>query len=128
LGESDRRSPRACDSPGYFEGVKPSPLGKPSRKRTRECLINAQIGYQGIRYWQELNRHDLSGRIRTCGQDKLNAQLFGEDRVDVVFEDQWIDNSSMADRDPTFIPLDHERFNEIVQFLSQFDAALANAE
>jgi hypothetical protein len=44
---------------------------------------------------------DLSGRIRTCGQNKLNAPLFGEERVDVGFEDQWIDNSSMADRDPT---------------------------
>jgi hypothetical protein len=44
---------------------------------------------------------DLSGRIRTCGQNKLNAHLFGEERVDVGFEDQWIDNSSMADRDPT---------------------------
>jgi hypothetical protein len=44
---------------------------------------------------------DLSGRIRTCGQNKLNAHLFGEERVDFGFEDQWIDNSSMADRDPT---------------------------
>ena len=44
---------------------------------------------------------DFSGRIRTCEQNKLNAQLFGEERVDVGFEDQWIDNSSMADRDPT---------------------------
>jgi hypothetical protein len=39
-------------------------------------------------------------RIRTCEQNKLNAHLFGEERVDVGFEDQWIDNSSMADRDP----------------------------
>jgi hypothetical protein len=44
---------------------------------------------------------DLSERIRTCGQNKLNAHLFGEERVDVGFEDQWIDNSSMSDRDPT---------------------------
>jgi hypothetical protein len=44
---------------------------------------------------------DLLGRIRTCGQNELNAHLFGEERVDVGFEDQWIDNSSMADRDPT---------------------------
>ena len=44
---------------------------------------------------------DLSGRIRTCGQNKLNTHLFGEERVDVGFEDQWIDHSSMADRDPT---------------------------
>ena len=44
---------------------------------------------------------DLSRRIRTCGQNKLNAHLFGEERVDVGFEDQWIDNSSMADREPT---------------------------
>ena len=35
------------------------------------------------------------------GQNKLNVHLFGEERVDVGFEDQWIDNSSMADRDPT---------------------------
>jgi hypothetical protein len=34
-------------------------------------------------------------------QNKLNAHLFGEERVDVGFEDQWIDNSSMADRAPT---------------------------
>jgi hypothetical protein len=27
---------------------------------------------------------------RTCGQNKLNAHLFGEERVDVGFEDQWI--------------------------------------
>jgi hypothetical protein len=39
--------------------------------------------------------------FRTCGQNKLNAHLFGEERVDVGFEDQWIVNSSMADRDPT---------------------------
>jgi hypothetical protein len=45
----------------------------------------------------------LSGRIRTCGQNKLNAHLFGEERVDVGFEDQWIDSSSMADRDPTLM-------------------------
>jgi hypothetical protein len=32
---------------------------------------------------------------------RLHAHLFGEERVDVGFEDQWIDNSSMADRDPT---------------------------
>jgi hypothetical protein len=31
----------------------------------------------------------------------MHAHLFGEERVDVGFEDQWIDNSSMADRDPT---------------------------
>ena len=31
---------------------------------------------------------DLSGRIRTCGQNKLNAHRFGEERVDVGFEDQ----------------------------------------
>jgi hypothetical protein len=43
----------------------------------------------------------LSRRIRICGQNKLHAHLFGEERVDVGFEDQWIDNSSMADRDPT---------------------------
>jgi hypothetical protein len=42
-----------------------------------------------------------SGRIRTCGQNKLNAHLFGEEHVDAGFEDQWIDNSGMADRDPT---------------------------
>ena len=30
---------------------------------------------------------DLSGRIRTCGQNELNARLFGEERVDVGFED-----------------------------------------
>jgi hypothetical protein len=47
-------------------------------------------------------RHaDLSGRIRTCGQNKLNAYLFGEACVDVGLENQWIDNSSLADRDPT---------------------------
>src|ERR1017187_567641 len=45
--------------------------------------------------------YGLSGRIRTCWQNKLNAHLFGEERVDVGFEDQWIDNSSMADRAPT---------------------------
>ena len=28
------------------------------------------------------------GRIRTCGQNKLHAHLFGEERVDVGFEDQ----------------------------------------
>ncbi|WP_174240675.1 hypothetical protein [Granulicella sp. S156] len=43
----------------------------------------------------------LAGRIRTCGQNKLNAHLYGEERVDVGFEEQWIYNSSMADRDPT---------------------------
>jgi beta-xylosidase len=48
-----------------------------------------------------IRQDDLSGRIRTCGQKKLHAHLFGEERVDVGFEDQWIDNSSMADRDPT---------------------------
>jgi len=32
-------------------------------------------------------------------QNKLNAHLFGEVRVHVAFEDQWMDNSSMADRD-----------------------------
>jgi hypothetical protein len=48
-----------------------------------------------------LPKADLSGRIRTCGQNRLNAHLFGVERVDVGFEDQWIDNSSMADRDPT---------------------------
>ena len=44
---------------------------------------------------------DLSARIRNCGQNKPHAHLFGKERVDVGFEDQWIDNSSMADRDPT---------------------------
>lgn len=44
---------------------------------------------------------DLSERIRNGGQNKLHAHLFGKERVDVGFEDQWIDNSSMADRDPT---------------------------
>jgi hypothetical protein len=43
----------------------------------------------------------LSGRLRTCGQKKLHAHLFGEERVDVGFEDRWIDNTSMADHDPT---------------------------
>jgi hypothetical protein len=28
------------------------------------------------------------------------TDLFGEERVNVGFEDQWIDNFSMADRDP----------------------------
>ena len=41
----------------------------------------------------------LSQQRSTCGQNKLNAHLFGEERVDVGFEDQWIDNSRMADRD-----------------------------
>jgi hypothetical protein len=36
---------------------------------------------------------DISGRIRTCGQNKWNAQLFGEERVAVGFEDQWIDKN-----------------------------------
>ena len=52
-------------------------------------------------YLMELPQADLSGRIRTCGQNKLHAHLFGEERVAVGFQDQWIDNSSMADRDPT---------------------------
>ena len=43
---------------------------------------------------------DLSGRIRTCGQNKLYAHLFGEERVDVGFEDHQIDISRMADRYP----------------------------
>jgi len=30
---------------------------------------------------------DLSGRIRTCEQNKLHAHLFGEERVDVGFDD-----------------------------------------
>jgi putative transposase len=30
---------------------------------------------------------DLSGRIRSCGQNELNARLFGEERVDVGFGD-----------------------------------------
>jgi hypothetical protein len=34
---------------------------------------------------------DLSARIRNCGQNKPHPHLFGK----------WIDNSSMADRDPT---------------------------
>jgi hypothetical protein len=48
---------------------------------------------------------DLSGRIRTCGQNKLHARLFGEERANVGFEDQWIDLSSIADRDP-FLTVD----------------------
>jgi hypothetical protein len=31
----------------------------------------------------------------------VNAHRFSEERVDVGFEDQWIDNTSMANRDPT---------------------------
>ena len=34
------------------------------------------------------------------GKNKLHVRLFGEERVDVGFEDQWIAISSMADRDP----------------------------
>ena len=53
--------------------------------------------FPGTHLMLELWRHaDLSGRIRTCGQNKLNAHLFGEERVDVGFEDQWIDNSSIG--------------------------------
>jgi hypothetical protein len=60
--------------------------GDPHRHRFKDSSRNA----------------DVSGRIRTCGRNKLHAHLFGEDRVDVGFEDQWMDNFSMADRDPTF--------------------------
>jgi hypothetical protein len=58
------------------------------KRASRQCLISQRDA-------------DLSRRIRTCGQNKLNAHLFGEERVDVGFEDQWIHNSSMADREPT---------------------------
>ena len=44
---------------------------------------------------------DLSGRIRACWQNKLNAHLFGEGRFDVGLGGRSIDNSSMADRYPT---------------------------
>jgi hypothetical protein len=44
---------------------------------------------------------DPQRQLRACGQNKLHAHLFSEERVDVGFEDQWIDNSGMADRDPT---------------------------
>jgi hypothetical protein len=44
---------------------------------------------------------DLSGRILTSGHNKLNAHLCGEERIDVRFEDQWIDNSIMAERGHT---------------------------
>jgi hypothetical protein len=39
-------------------------------------------------------------REGTSSQIKLNAHLFGEERVDAVFEGQWAAISSMADRDP----------------------------
>jgi hypothetical protein len=48
-----------------------------------------------------MTRMRLIGTHSHLQANKLNAHLFGEERVDVVFEDQWIDNSSMADRDPT---------------------------
>jgi hypothetical protein len=34
-------------------------------------------------------------------QNKPHAHLFGEERVDAGFKDQCIDDSSMADREPT---------------------------
>jgi hypothetical protein len=43
----------------------------------------------------------LIGTTSPCGKNKLNAHLFGEEHVDVGFYNQWIDNSSTADRDPT---------------------------
>jgi hypothetical protein len=35
----------------------------------------------------EVSKHnaDLSGRIRTCGQNKLNAHLFGEERAQELY-------------------------------------------
>jgi len=51
-------------------------------------------------YKRSLPTSGLIGTIRTCGQNKLHAHLFGEERVDVGFEEQWIAISSMADRDP----------------------------
>ena len=52
------------------------------------------------RSFKQLPKNSALSRQRsTCGQNKLNAHLFGEERVDIGFEDQWIDNSSMADRD-----------------------------
>ena len=49
---------------------------------------------------RSLSTSRLIGTIRTCGQNKLHAHLFGEERVDVGFEEQWIAISGMADRDP----------------------------
>ena len=57
---------------------------------------------------------DLSGRTRTRGQNKLHAQPFGEERVEADFEDQWIDNSSMADSDPT-LTVDKNRHRHFSQ-------------
>jgi hypothetical protein len=31
----------------------------------------------------------------------VNAHLLGEERIEAGFEGQWVDNASMADRDPT---------------------------
>jgi hypothetical protein len=39
--------------------------------------------------------------VRQAAAQHSNATTLRE-RVDVGFEDQWIDDSSMADRDPTF--------------------------
>jgi hypothetical protein len=49
-------------------------------------------------------RHSENGRAL----NEICAHLFGEERVDAGFEGQWIDNSSMADRDPT-LTVDKER-------------------
>jgi hypothetical protein len=43
----------------------------------------------------------LNLQISWIGTDKRISIQDCEERVDVGFEDQWIDNSSMADRDPT---------------------------
>jgi hypothetical protein len=66
--------------------------------------LAAEGNFQAIQTAWQINRWrgaDLSGRIRTCGQDKLTAHPIGKERVDGGFEDHWIDNSSMADCDPT---------------------------
>jgi hypothetical protein len=41
------------------------------------------------------------GEFAPAGKNNLNAHPLGEERVDVDFEDQRIDNSRIADRDPT---------------------------
>jgi hypothetical protein len=92
--------------PLWLRGGYAEPLKQPSNFRRTEIHLSGYGVYRDLTpilqtLFTRKSSADLSRRIRTCGQNKLNAHPFGEERVDVGFEDQWIDNSSMADREPT---------------------------
>jgi len=89
LGEKESRSEKALITA----------TAKRIGRRVRECRVLEPV----ISTHDRCVFNDFSKTCRSSALSKISRTLtyFGEERVDVGFEDQWIDNSGMADRDPT---------------------------